>query len=241
MRLLAVLAAVAALPALAQQGEIFIPGATEAPVIEARPSDPLAACLANPSEATCTGVNTAPGGRSFESDTGAPGITFETLILDLGGSTVTASNAAPATPPDYTAPVAPAKPIALPAVAITIEFDFDSARLRYDQAPKIDALVRAFQAPELQGYSFMVIGHTDASGSNAYNCDLSRRRAEEVTNVLRANYVTLGLVPVGFGEEVLKNVYDPNAAENRRVTFLRLPGDAQGVIETALAVCRGYY
>ncbi|MBV0914195.1 OmpA family protein [Anianabacter salinae] len=235
-----VLAALIALPAAAQESEIFIPGQTTAPVIDAAPANALANCLANPSAATCTGAGAAPEGRTFENAGGGSDITFETLILDLNADTVTASPAPPPETPDYAAPVSTRATVALPSVAITIEFDFDSDRIRYDQTPKIASLIEAFRDPALASYAFAVIGHTDASGSDAYNCDLSRRRAASVTGTLLANYVEVSLTPVGFGEHVLKNTYDPNAPENRRVTFLRLPVDASAVLATAASVCGGY-
>jgi hypothetical protein len=49
--------------------------------------------------------------------------------------------------------------------------------------------------------------------------------------------VNLPLYQVGFGENVLKNVYDPRAAENRRVTFLRLPADYTRVLQTSKSIC----
>ncbi len=227
------------LDAAAQQGEIFIPGASDsaAPVELPRPQNRLAGCLANPGAATCTGVEVDPGGLALESATAVPSVQFETLVLDLNAGQVQAKPEPPAKAPDYAAPVPRAARVELPSVAITIAFDFDSARIRADQLGKIGSLVDAFRDPALAGTTYAVIGHTDAKGAAGYNCDLSRRRAAEVTAALQANYVTLQLYPVGFGEHVLKNSQDPNAAENRRVTFLRLPSEASAVLQTAAAVC----
>lgn len=137
----------------------------------------------------------------------------------------------------YQKPVDPYATISLPAVAITIEFDFNSAGIRADQYGKLNSLSEAFRDPALVNAQFAVIGHTDASGSDYYNCDLSLRRASEVARALRANYVNLPLYQVGFGEHVLKNVYDPRAPENRRVTFLRLPADYTRVLQTSKSIC----
>lgn len=244
MRYLLVCLALAAAPAAAQNVEIFIPNqnqgqgqvqvAPSAPVIQNR----LAACLANPNASTCTGVSAETSdGVQHETVVGQPQIQFETLILDLGdGGGVTSSQAPPPAQVDYDKPVQ-AKTVSLPAVAVTIEFDFDSDAIRYDQFGKITGLTQAFQDPALAGYSFAVIGHTDAKGSAGYNCDLSRRRAAQVVGALQANYVQLTLYPIGFGEHVLKNTYDPAAAENRRVTFLRLPADAGQVLQTSYQLC----
>ena len=229
-----------ALPASAQTAEIFIPNrdgrktTVEAPVIQNR----LAACLANANEASCTGIDIDPNGIALESATAAPTITFEVLVLDLGDGAVHSASEPPIKPTDYSAPVTPYQPLTLPAVAITIEFDFNSAAIRADQFGKLASLTTTLQDAALTGATFAVIGHTDAVGSDYYNCNLSQRRASEVTGALRAAYVQLPLYPVGFGERVLKNTYDPRAAENRRVTFLRLPDDYTPVLNAAAAVCR---
>ncbi|WGW05535.1 OmpA family protein [Tropicibacter oceani] len=232
------------LPTLApaQQGEIFIPGAgTAEPAPPPAPRSALAACLANPDAASCAAVSLGGEGTAFESATGAPTVQFETLVLDLDDGKVHAQPEPPAKAPDYAgaAPAPTHGKVALPSVAITIEFDYDSAQVRADQIGKLASLIGALQDPALQGAAYAVIGHTDAVGSYSYNCDLSRRRAASVTSALTGGYVTLPLYPVGFGEHVLKNTYDPRAPENRRVTFMRLPAQYDHVLATTGAVC-GY-
>lgn len=239
--ILTVLCMGAPLAAPAQTGEIFIPGASNAEVAPPpAPRSALAACLASPDAANCAAVDLDPGGIAFESATGAPSVQFETLVLDLDDGKIHAQPAPPAKAPDYTdaAPTPKHGKVALPSVAISIEFDYDSATIRADQIGKVASLIGALQDPALLGASYAVIGHTDSVGSEGYNCDLSQRRAASVTAALLGGYVTLPLYPVGFGEHVLKNTYDPRAPENRRVTFLRLPAHADSVLGTAQAVCR---
>lgn len=68
-----------------------------------------------------------------------------------------------------------------------------------------------------------VIGHTDSVGSDAYNQDLSVRRAQSVANVLiqrgvqPARLVTQGL---GESQPVANNETDAGRATNRRVVIL---------------------
>ena len=242
LRLTALLTLLAATTATAQQGEIFIPGADNS-FGTAQPEAPqarsaLSRCLANATAENCAGATMDPSGiqtESFSSD-----IQTETLVLDLSGGKVTSTPEPPAHQPDYNAPTPPSHgKVALPSVAITIEFDFDSDRIRADQFTKIASLANAFSDPALAGTTYAVIGHTDTSGSEGYNCDLSLRRSASVARALDQAYVPLQLYPVGFGEHVLKNVYDPRAPENRRVTFLRLPDHPATVLQTAAAVC-GY-
>lgn len=235
-------ASLALLPLLAtaQTSEIFIPGADNAAPPAAVPQSPLAACLANPDAQNCAAVDLDPGGIALESATAGPQVQFETLVLDLDGGHVKAQPEPPAKTPDYTddAPPATHGKVALPSVAISIEFDYNSDQIRADQIGKVASLIGALQDPSLAGAQYAVIGHTDAAGSEGYNCDLSYRRAGAVTAALQGSYVNVPLYPVGFGEYVLKNTYDPHAPENRRVTFLRLPAYPDSVLATAGAVCR---
>ena len=238
------------LAAGAQQGEIFIPGSQGSETLVA-PTEPqtqnrLAACLVRPDAETCSGLDIDPEGLAFESAVAGPSVTFETLVLDLDEQKVAVApeppasqggvaHGAPAT--DYSVSPGYTGRVTLPSVAITIDFDYDSAAIRADQYGKMTSLIEAFTDPALSGTHYAVIGHTDASGSEGYNCDLSLRRAPSVAGALQANYVSLTLYAVGFGEYVLKNAYDPGSAENRRVTFLRLPDDPGSVLGTVGAVC----
>jgi outer membrane protein OmpA-like peptidoglycan-associated protein len=66
----------------------------------------------------------------------------------------------------------------------------------------------------------LIEGHTDDIGSNSYNENLSRRRAEAVANALAALGVPSPRVTaVGYGESypVASNSTDTNRALNRRV------------------------
>jgi len=223
----------------AQSGEIFIPGADSNPFPMAapEPQNPLARCMMNASAANCSGIGHGGGdGVTFES---AVAPEYETLVLDLDGDKVAVSHEPPAEPPAYTAPQPKTHgKVALPAVAVSIEFDYNSASIRLDQLEKLTTLVEAFNDPALKGTSYAVIGHTDAVGSDKYNCDLSIRRATSVAHALQDSYVSLQLYSVGFGEHVLKDKQYPDAPENRRVTFLRLPDHPDAVLNTAQAVCR---
>ncbi|OYX43580.1 MAG: hypothetical protein B7Z02_08545 [Rhodobacterales bacterium 32-67-9] len=71
-----------------------------------------------------------------------------------------------------------------------------------------------------------VIGHTDNTGSAAYNQDLSQRRAAAVGAVLRDAGVSGGrIVTYGRGEDVpvASNLTPEGRAQNRRVEILIIP------------------
>ncbi|WP_157775325.1 OmpA family protein [Hartmannibacter diazotrophicus] len=110
----------------------------------------------------------------------------------------------------------------LPSIDIEVRFDFDSAKIRDQSLPDLDALGRALSSPELSGARLLVNGHTDARGGEGYNMELSERRAESVREYLVSHYGISGkrLVAIGFGEERLKDRHDPEAAANRRVEIV---------------------
>ncbi len=117
-----------------------------------------------------------------------------------------------------TAPApAPAKP--KPAsINMQINFEYNSADIAGSSEKTMATLAKALASPQLEGRKFTVIGHTDASGSAAYNKSLSDRRAAAVRRYLTENGVASSrLKAVGKGESQLLNTDDPNAGENRRV------------------------
>ena len=104
-----------------------------------------------------------------------------------------------------------------------IGFAFDSAALTPEAEAQIAYIAAAMQGPQNQGARFLIEGHTDSRGAEAYNLSLSQRRAQSVLNRLRA----LGIPPqrisaVGFGETRLLAGVDPGAAIQRRVEFVIL-------------------
>jgi len=107
-------------------------------------------------------------------------------------------------------------------VNVRIEFAFDSAALDEAQKPKLAKLCNVMKASDIQ--LFRIIGHTDASGSDAYNERLSRLRAEEVQRFFVNDCgIDAGrLEAVGVGERFLLEGADPDSDQNRRVEFQAL-------------------
>lgn len=112
----------------------------------------------------------------------------------------------------------------LPAYDMDIFFDYNSAVISNNAKPSVDALGKALQDSELKGASFLVAGHTDASGGPGYNQQLSERRATAVREYLVGHFQLSNeqLLPVGYGPQQLKNAKDPFASENRRVQIVNL-------------------
>jgi outer membrane protein OmpA-like peptidoglycan-associated protein len=103
-------------------------------------------------------------------------------------------------------------------------FDTDSATLR----PALVSDIRAVAGSLLRypNSAIEVIGHTDNTGSAAYNQDLSQRRAVSVLNVLLNSGVPGGrLAAIGRGEDlpIATNLTPEGRAQNRRVEIIIRP------------------
>ena len=71
-----------------------------------------------------------------------------------------------------------------------------------------------------------VMGHTDSTGSEQYNLDLSRRRADSVSNYLVSRGVARARIEtIGYGEQypVADNTTESGRAQNRRVEIRITP------------------
>jgi outer membrane protein OmpA-like peptidoglycan-associated protein len=116
-----------------------------------------------------------------------------------------------------------------PKIDLDINFDFDSAAVTPRTEPQLHSLGKALTSDELAGSVIMLGGHTDGKGSDAYNQDLSERRAEAVKRFLIETYKipAANLVAAGYGKEGYKNPADPFAPENRRVEVVNMAAKEQ--------------
>jgi outer membrane protein OmpA-like peptidoglycan-associated protein len=111
-----------------------------------------------------------------------------------------------------------------PSIDLEITFDYNSATLSQKALPAVAALGKALTNPELKGTTFVLAGHTDATGGDGYNQDLSERRADALKKHLMEKYgiAAADLVTVGYGKSKLKNTSAPTAEENRRVQIVNM-------------------
>ena len=111
-----------------------------------------------------------------------------------------------------------------PTIDLEITFDYNSANISAKSMPSVQALGRALINPDLKGSTFIVAGHTDAVGSEAYNQDLSERRADSIKRYLVDKFSIPGadLVTVGYGKTKLKDPNNPTAEVNRRVQVVNM-------------------
>ncbi|CAN5578465.1 OmpA family protein [soil metagenome] len=110
-------------------------------------------------------------------------------------------------------------------LAADVLFAFDQADLSPEAAARIDEVAGQIKASATGPVA--IVGHTDAKGTDAYNADLSLRRAAAVRDALSAKAPGIGFEVSGKGaaDPVAPNTKedgsdDPDGrARNRRVTI----------------------
>jgi OOP family OmpA-OmpF porin len=131
-----------------------------------------------------------------------------------------APSAAPAAPARPPAPAAAPQPPAATKVTYAADafFDFDKAVLKPEGKAKLDDLVDKVKGINLE--VIIAVGHTDSVGSDAYNQNLSVRRADAVKSYLVSKGIEKNRVYTeGKGEKqpVADNKTAEGRAKNRRV------------------------
>jgi len=104
-----------------------------------------------------------------------------------------------------------------------VRFKFNSVELTPYAKINLDEFGKSMLDPSLKGQHFIIAGHTCDVGSENYNLNLSRLRAESVKDYLRLQYgINPGiLLTEAYGES---RPYDPRKTQaarsaNRRVEF----------------------
>ncbi|PEQ13062.1 hypothetical protein B2G71_09580 [Novosphingobium sp. PC22D] len=101
---------------------------------------------------------------------------------------------------------------------IRMNFDINSANLTAESRAQAVALAEALKDPKMAGKTFLIGGHTDRSGSAAYNRKLSERRAKAVADYLVSQGVDPTMLQTyGFGYEKPLDDVAPTDGANRRV------------------------
>ncbi len=109
-------------------------------------------------------------------------------------------------------------------LGFNLQFAFDSVELLPESKPYIDRLGEVMGAAENQDKTLLILGHTDAIGSDIYNSALSEDRAQAVRSYLATtwNIPASRLQIEGAGETQPLSGTDPADGINRRVEFYAL-------------------
>jgi len=109
-------------------------------------------------------------------------------------------------------------------ISYGILFDINSDKLKPESAPSIKEIAQVLN--ENPGVRIKIIGHTDNSGDDALNLDLSKRRAESVKNELIKTYAIdasrMETDGKGASQPLAPNDNALNKSKNRRVEFIKL-------------------
>jgi outer membrane protein OmpA-like peptidoglycan-associated protein len=105
-------------------------------------------------------------------------------------------------------------------------FDLDSDVIKGDARTNLDAL--AASLTKYPKSDLMIVGHTDATGSDSYNQGLSKRRAAAASHYLRSQGVTRSIRALGRGESepIADNGTEEGRRLNRRVEVAIYASDA---------------
>lgn len=129
------------------------------------------------------------------------------------------SACAPAPPPPLL--VEAAQPAFERRILLTVNFDFDSYRIRPDSYAGLDNVAVAFGDPQLSGLQYEINGHTDVVGRLGYNVSLSLLRAGAVRDYLAARGVPRDRMRTqGFGPLQPFDSYNLRSPANRRVEIV---------------------
>ena len=96
------------------------------------------------------------------------------------------------TPVAAPAPAAPAPAKPEGPATVTVLFEYDSTALRAAESAKLDAFAASAKGGAPGG--IRAVGHADRIGSDSYNMDLSRKRAEAVRSHLVGKGIEAGRV-----------------------------------------------
>ena len=107
-----------------------------------------------------------------------------------------------------------------------MNFAFDSDRIEAQGHAQVLEIANALNSNTLDGRRVRIEGHTDDSGNDTYNLDLSYRRAIAVKRALTEQYgvasARIEVLGLGESQPVADNATEPGRAVNRRVTLVNI-------------------
>ena len=110
------------------------------------------------------------------------------------------------------------------SIGLPIKFDLNSSNLNNNSLSYLKQLGSMLNLQKMINENIMIVGHTDTSGSEPYNLNLSKKRAQAVRDFLTSNYQIEQnrIKTVGKGESEILPGEPSTSALNRRVEFYRI-------------------
>jgi len=116
------------------------------------------------------------------------------------------------------------------SVDVTVYFPHNSWEITPLARDSLEIIGEALNDRSLRRFRYLIAGHTNSLGSDAYNIELSVKRALAVRDYLRDEFGIdpRRLVVAGWGERRLKDRRRPRSAINRRVEISLIADKAAG-------------
>jgi len=126
-------------------------------------------------------------------------------------------------PPQKRLPIAP-ELNKLPTVNLDIVFDVDTPIVQPESYQTVGRIADAMVHSSLLPYTFLVVGHIEATGRRENNAILSQRRADAIREILVNTFKISAkrIQSVGLGEEQLLDPARPNAPVNNQIQIMTL-------------------
>lgn len=112
----------------------------------------------------------------------------------------------------------------LPNFIVQVDFFLDSDVIKPGSWVTVGRMADALRHPLLAGNRFLIVGHTDVTGSRSHNLGLSDRRARAFEQVLESVFQIPAdrVLAVGVGEEQLLPNIPADDPRNRRVELINI-------------------
>jgi outer membrane protein OmpA-like peptidoglycan-associated protein len=112
----------------------------------------------------------------------------------------------------------------LPAFNVDITFDVDTPIVQPESYQTVGRIADAMVHSSLLPYTFLIVGHIEASGRRENNAILSQRRADAIREILVNTFKIAAkrIQSVGLGEEQLLDANRPNAPVNNQIQIMTL-------------------
>jgi OOP family OmpA-OmpF porin len=126
-------------------------------------------------------------------------------------------------PPQKRPPIAPDLN-KLPTFNVDITFDVDTPIVQPESYQTVGRIADAMVYSSLLPYTFLIVGHIEASGRRENNAILSQRRADAIREILVNTFKISAkrIQSVGLGEEQLLDANRPNAPVNNQIQVMTL-------------------
>jgi outer membrane protein OmpA-like peptidoglycan-associated protein len=112
----------------------------------------------------------------------------------------------------------------LPTFTLEIHFDTDTPVVQPDSYQAVGRIADALVNAQLLPYTFLIVGHSDATGKREANAILSQRRADAIRDILVNTFKISSkrVQSLGLGEEQFIDQAHPNSPANLQIQIVTI-------------------